>query len=242
MTDTDQLAAAIAGRWAQVQARIDAAAAAGGRDPAGVRVVAVTKGFGIEVVRAARRAGLERFGENRVQEAEPKVAAAPDAEWHLVGHLQSNKARRAMALFSWLEAIDSVALLERVDALAGELGLRPRVLLQVNLTGSASQHGFELDELGPGARDRAGLARSVASIRAVQVQGLMGIGPLTSQADASRAAFARLRRVRDELEQATGKPLPELSMGMSADLESAVAEGATLVRAGTALFGERPTG
>ncbi|HUG95278.1 MAG TPA: YggS family pyridoxal phosphate-dependent enzyme [Pleomorphomonadaceae bacterium] len=241
MTDTDQLAAAIAGRWAQVQARIDAAAAAGGRDPARVRVVAVTKGFGIEVVRAARRAGLERFGENRVQEAEPKVAAAPDAEWHLVGHLQSNKARRAVAMFPWLEAIDSVALLERVDALAGELGLRPRVLLQVNLTGSASQHGFGLAELGSGARDRTELARSVASIRAVQVQGLMGIGPLTSQADASRAAFARLGRVRDELEQATGKPLPELSMGMSADLESAVAEGATLVRAGTALFGERPT-
>jgi pyridoxal phosphate enzyme (YggS family) len=241
MTDTDQLAAAIAGRWAQVQARIDAAAAAGGRDPAGVRVVAVTKGFGSEVVRAARRAGLVRLGVDRVQEAEPKVAAAADAEWHLVGHLQSNKARRAVALFPWLEAIDSVALLERVDVLAGELGLRPRVLLQVNLTGSASQHGFELDELGPGARDRTGLARSVASIRAVQVQGLMGIGPLTSQADASRAAFARLRQVRDGLEQATGKPLPELSMGMSADLEFAVAEGATLVRAGTALFGERPT-
>lgn len=241
MTDTDQLAAAIAGRWAQVQARIDAAAADAGRDPARVRVVAVTKGFGIEVVRAARRAGLERFGENRVQEAEPKVASAPDAEWHLVGHLQSNKARRAVALFPWLEAIDSAALLERVDALAGELGLRPRVLLQINLTGSASQHGFGLGELGPGGSGRTGLARSVASIRAVQVQGLMGIGPLTSQADASRAAFARLRQLRDELEQATGKPLPELSMGMSADLESAVAEGATLVRAGTALFGERPT-
>jgi hypothetical protein len=240
MTDMDPLAAAIAERRAQVQARIDAAAAAAGRDPARVRVVAVTKGFGIEVVRAARRAGLQRFGENRVQEAEPKVVSAPDAEWHLVGHLQSNKARRAVALFPWLEAIDSVALLERVDALAGELGLRPRVLLQVNLTGLASQHGFGLGELGSGGRDRTELARSVASIRAVQVQGLMGIGPLTSQADTSRAAFARLRQLRDELEQATSRPLPELSMGMSADLESAVAEGATLVRAGTALFGERP--
>jgi PLP dependent protein len=240
MTDMDPLAAALAERWAQVQARIDAAAAAAGRDPARVRVVAVTKGFGIEVVRAARRAGLQRFGENRVQEAEPKVVLAPDAEWHLVGHLQSNKARRAVALFPWLEAIDSVALLERVDALAGELGLRPRVLLQVNLAGLASQHGFGLGELGSGGRDRTELARSVASIRAVQVQGLMGIGPLTSQADASRAAFARLRQLRDELEQATGKPLPELSMGMSADLESGVAEGATLVRAGTALFGPRP--
>jgi len=236
----DPLAAAIAERRAQVQARIDAAAAAAGRDPARVRVVAVTKGFGIEVVRAARRAGLQRFGENRVQEAEPKVVSAPDAEWHLVGHLQSNKARRAVALFPWLEAIDSVALLERVDALAGELGLRPRVLLQVNLTGLASQNGFGLGELGSGGRDRTELARSVASLRAVQVQGLMGIGPLTGQADPSRAAFARLRQLRDELEQATGKPLPELSMGMSADLESAVAEGATLVRAGTALFGERP--
>jgi pyridoxal phosphate enzyme (YggS family) len=239
MTDTDPLAAAIAERWAQVQARIDAAAAAAGRDPALVRVVAVTKGFGVEVVRAARRAGLERFGENRVQEAEPKVVSVPDAEWHLVGHLQSNKARRAVALFPWLEAIDSVALLERVDSVAGELGLRPRVLLQVNLTGSASQHGFGLGELGSGG-NRTELARSVASIRAVQVQGLMGIGPLTSRADASRVAFARLRQLRDQLEQEAGEPLPELSMGMSADLESAVAEGATLVRAGTALFGERP--
>jgi len=241
MTDTDPLAAAIAERWAQVQARIDAAAAAAGLDPARVRVVGVTKGFGIEVVRAARRAGLERFGENRVQEAEAKVVSVPDVEWHLVGHLQSNKARRAVVLFPWLGAIDSIALLERVDALAIELALQPRVLLQVNLTGLASQHGFKLGELGPGASGRTGLAQSMASIRALRVEGLMGIGPLTSQADASRAAFARLRQLRDELEQEAGQPLPELSMGMSADLESAVAEGATLVRVGTALFGERRT-
>jgi len=239
MTDTDPLAAAIAERWAQVQARIDASAADAGRDPARVRVVGVTKGFGIDVVRAARRAGLERFGENRVQEAEAKVVSVPDVEWHLVGHLQSNKARRAVVLFPWLGAIDSIALLERVDALAIELALQPRVLLQVNLTGLASQHGFALGELGPGASGRTGLARSMASIQALRVEGLMGIGPLTSQAYASRAAFARLRQLRDELEQEAGQPLPELSMGMSADLESAVAEGATLVRVGTALFGER---
>jgi len=240
MTDIDPLVAAIAERWARVQARIDAAAAAAGRDPARVRVVAVSKGFGIDVVRAARRAGLERFGENRVQEAEAKVVSVPDVEWHLVGHLQANKARRAVVMFPWLGAIDSVALLERVDALADELGLQPRVLLQVNLTGSASQHGFGLSALGSGGSDRSDLARSMASIRTARIEGLMGIGPLTSRADVSRAAFARLRQLRDALEQETGQPLPELSMGMSADLESAVAEGATLVRAGTALFGERP--
>ena len=241
MTEKDALAAAIAERWARVQGRIDEAAADADRDPNRVRVVAVTKGFGIDVVRAARRAGLERFGESRVQEAEAKVVSVPDVEWHLIGHLQSNKARRAVVMFPWLGAIDSIALLERVDALAVELGLRPRVLLQVNLTGSASQHGFGLSELGSGGADRTQLTRAMASTRAARIEGLMGIGPLTSQADASRAAFARLRQLRDELEQVAGQALPELSMGMSDDLESAVAEGATLVRAGTALFGERPT-
>jgi hypothetical protein len=246
MTETDTPdAAAIGERLAEVWRRIERAAAAAGRDPANVRVVAITKGFGPDVVRAARQAGLERFGENRVAEAEEKVVSIPDAEWHLVGHLQSNKARRAVAMFPWIHAIDTVSLLERVDALATELGVEPRVLIQVNLTGAPSQHGFPLAALaiGPsGAADRAALVESASGLRAVRVLGLMGIGPLTNQSDDSRAAFARLRQLRDELQDAMGVPLPELSMGMSGDLEAAVAEGATLVRVGTALFGERPAG
>src|SRR5687767_11390499 len=139
MTDTDALAAAIGEQWAQVARRISAAAEAAGRDPDAIRVVAITKGFGVEVVRAARLAGVERFGENRVAEAEAKVVSVPDVEWHLVGHLQSNKARRGVAMFPWIHAIDSVSLLTRVDALAAELGAEPRVLVQVNLTGVPSQ-------------------------------------------------------------------------------------------------------
>lgn len=243
MTDTDTPgAAAIRERSAEVRRRIERAAEAAGRDPANVRVVAITKGFGLDVVRAARHAGLERFGENRVAEAEAKVVSAPDAEWHLVGHLQSNKARRAVAMFAWIHAIDSISLLERVDALAAELEVEPRVLVQVNLTGAPSQHGFPLGALALGAPDRAALVESASGLRGVRVLGLMGIGPLTSQSDDSRAAFARLRQLRDELRDAMGIPLPELSMGMSGDLEAAVAEGATLVRVGTALFGERPAG
>ena len=240
MTGIDPLSTAIAERWADLGRRIDSAASANGRDPADVRVVAVTKGFGVEVVRAARRAGLGRFGESRIQEAEAKILAVPDAEWHLVGHLQSNKARRAVLNFPWIHAIDSLDLLERVEALAGDEGRQPRVLLQVNLTGLPTQHGFGVGELGAGTPGRAALAASLAALRSASVTGLMGIGPQSLDAIASRAAFARLRHLRDDLADTVGRPLPELSMGMSADLESAVAEGATLIRVGTGLFGERP--
>lgn len=234
------MAAAVAERWASVQKRIIDAAEAAGRDPGEVRVVAVTKGFGVEVVRAAHRAGLRRFGENRLQEAEAKVAAVPGGEWHLVGHLQSNKARRAVLAFDWIHAIDSIDLLERVGLLAAQEGREPRLLLQANLTGSASQHGFPPAELEAGGAARRLLATRLFEPPAMALVGLMGIGPLPGDSHASRAAFAQLRALRDGLEQESGRALPELSMGMSADLELAVAEGATLVRLGTALFGERP--
>ena len=202
-------------------------------------MVAVTKGFGPEVVRAAIAAGLSRFGENRVQEGEAKLPTAPEAEWHLIGHLQSNKARRAVAAFGWLHGVDSVKLLRRVDEAAHEHGGRPRVLLQVNVTEAGSQHG-----LSPGAlADSAAIHDLVAGMTtaaSVDVVGLMGIGPFTDDPAISRSAFATLRRLRDRLQDASGTSLPELSMGMSADLEPAVLEGATLVRVGTALFGERP--
>jgi PLP dependent protein len=237
--DDPVLSAAIGARWVGVRRRIEEAAAGADRDPADVRVVAVTKGFGPEVVRAALATGLTRFGENRVQEGEVKVAAAPDAEWHLIGHLQSNKVRRAVAAFAWLEGVDSVQVLTRVDRAAGEEGRRPHVLLQVNVAEAATQHGFPAASLASGpAQDTLGPV--LEGLTAADVVGLMAIGPLTSDAAVSRAAFAAVRLLRDQLQEATGRPLPELSMGMSADLEAAVAEGATLVRVGTALFGDRP--
>jgi PLP dependent protein len=237
--DDPVLSAAIGARWVAVRRRIEDTAAAADRDPADVRLVAVTKGFGAEVVHAALAAGLTRFGENRVQEGETKVAAAPGAEWHLIGHLQSNKVRRAVAAFAWLEGVDSVEVLTRIDRAAGQEGRRPHVLLQVNVAEAATQHGFPVASLVDGpARDALGAL--LKGLTAANVVGLMAIGPLTSDDAVSRAAFGAVRRLRDQLQEATGHPLPELSMGMSADLEAAVAEGTTLVRVGTALFGDRP--
>jgi pyridoxal phosphate enzyme (YggS family) len=228
-------------RHGAVMARLRAAAEASGRDPEAVRVVAVTKGFGSAVVREASAAGLRRFGENRVQEAIPKMTAAPDAEWHLVGRLQANKARPAVTGFASIHSVDSLELLARLDRIATEEGRAPRVLLQVNVTGEASKAGFALDWF-TGAVGRPGpLSATIAALAGVRLAGLMTIGPAGAPPSASRRAFATLRRLRDELQQLSGAALPELSMGMTADAEAAVAEGATLVRIGTAIFGPRPT-
>ena len=239
MIDDPILAADIGARWVAVRRRIEEASAAAGRDPSDVRVVAVTKGFGPDVVRAATTAGLNRFGENRVQEGETKVPIAPEAEWHLIGHLQGNKARRAVAAFSWIHGVDSLDLLRRVDAAAAGLDQRPKVMLQVNVAEAATQHGIALSALADPA-ERAALVAGLGATSAVDVVGLMAIAPFTDDRAIAQSAFATVRRLRDELEQECGRPLPELSMGMSADLEAAVTEGATLVRVGSALFGERP--
>lgn len=230
MTSPD--AGQIGERYETLRARLRAVAEGAGRDPDAFRIVAVTKTFPVQVVEAACTAGLRRFGENRVQEALPKVAALPDAEWHLVGHLQSNKVRRAIGAFSMIHSVDSIGLLRRIEAAAHELDRRPELLLQVNLTGEASKSGFDVETLG-----LAELTRAVAEMRAARVSGLMTIGP---HHEDPRPTFARLRQLRDALQNRLGAPLPELSMGMSADAEAAVAEGATLVRIGTALFGARP--
>jgi pyridoxal phosphate enzyme (YggS family) len=203
--------------------------------------VAVTKGFGVVVVRAAAAAGLGEFGENRVQEAEPKIEAVPTVEWHLVGHLQSNKARRALTAFEVIQSVDSIDLLDRIESVAEELDVDRVALLQVNITGAARQHGFESAWFEEATSDGR-LATALGSgARRVRVVGLMGIGPFTTDQNASRASFLRLRGLRDRLQDAVGFPLPELSMGMSADYELAIEEGATMVRIGTALFGERPS-
>lgn len=220
-------------------ARLRAAAQAAGRDPDGLRIVAVTKGFDAPVLRAAQSAGLSRFGENRIQEAIPKIAAAPDAEWHLVGHLQGNKARPAVRAFAAIHSVDSINLLLRLDRIAAEESLAPIVLLQVNVSGEASKAGFDRSWFSDELRRPAALVAALAGLVAVRVTGLMTIGPAGVHAEESRRVFAALRRLRDELEQLVGRPFPELSMGMTADAEPAVAEGATLVRIGTAIFGPR---
>lgn len=222
----------IAERLARLQARLERAAEDNGHDPAALRIVAVTKGHPVEVVKRAVASGLRLLGENRIQEAEPKIAALPEVEWHLIGTLQSNKARRAVGGFGVIHSIDSVELLRRVVVIAAEEGRRPRLLLQVNVSGEASKQG-----LAPQMLEAANL---VDAAREGQIVGLMTIAPMGASAEEARTVFARLRGLRDRLQAATGIPMPELSMGMSADAEAAAAEGATLVRIGTALFGPRP--
>ena len=226
-------------RYDRLRARLRAVAEEAGRDPNGFRVVAVTKTWPVEACRAALEAGLPLLGENRVQEAEPKVAALPDAEWHLVGRLQSNKARRAVRAFAVIHSVDSVELLTRIDEVAAEEGRRPALLLQVNMSGEEGKGGFDGEAFADEARTAGALVAAVASLHAASVIGLMTMGRLAAPPEEARAAFAGLRELRDRLAQAIGHELPELSMGMTADAEQAVAEGATLVRIGTALFGPR---
>lgn len=225
--------ALIADRHARLTERLRAAAREAGRDPDGFTIVAVTKGFGIPVVRAAAAAGLTAFGENRVQEAEPKVTALPELDWQFIGRLQSNKARRALALFTTIHSVDSFDLLARLDRIAHDEDRRPRLLLQVNVSGEERKAGFAPSALEDGSAALTRMSRA-------RVVGIMTIGRFGVTADEARATFAALRMLRDRLRTATGLDLPELSMGMTADAAEAVAEGATLVRIGTALFGPRP--
>ena len=226
-------------RYAALVARLRTAADAAGRDPEAFRVVAVTKGFPIEVVHAARRAGLRRFGENRVQEAIPRVAAVPDAEWHLVGRLQANKARPAARAFAMIHSIDSLDLLRRIDRIAAEESLHPTLLLEVNVSGEATKAGVPVAWLDDQLRRPGELVIALRALDAVTVAGLMTIAPAGASSDEARSIFAALRELRNVLQQAVGQAFPELSMGMTADAEAAVAEGATLVRVGTAIFGPR---
>jgi hypothetical protein len=226
----------IAGRLAEVHARIDAAARSAGRDPTSIRLVAVSKTFPIEAVRAAYEAGQREFGENRVQEALQKISQSADLSirWHLLGHLQMNKARKAGPAFATIQSVDSVELLQKLDRAAEESGQAPELLIQVDLAGEATKHGAPPAEV-PRLLDAA------AACRAARVAGLMTLPPAPDTPEDSRPWFRRLRDLRDAW-QAAGVPAPmlrELSMGMSGDFEVAVREGATLVRVGTAIFGSR---
>jgi pyridoxal phosphate enzyme (YggS family) len=221
---------------AAVRARLEGAARAARRDPASIRLIAISKTFPVEAVLAAHAAGQADFGENRVQEALQKMAAAPglDVRWHLIGHLQSNKARKAAGPFAWVHSIDRVDLLLDLDRAALQEGAAPEALIQVDLAGEATKHG------APPDRVRA-IADAAAGCRAVRLVGLMLLPPYFDDAEEARPYFERLRGLRDRL-CAEGVPadrLRELSMGMSHDFEVAIEEGATVVRVGTAIFGAR---
>jgi hypothetical protein len=230
----------------RVLERIGAAAARAGRDTATVQLVAVSKTVPIERLRAAVAAGLTVFGENRVQEAEEKVGSVEGARWHLVGPLQSNKARRAIAAFDVIESVDTIDLAERLDRLVGEpvAGTPPSgsgdaaarrlpVLLQVNIDEDPSKAGFE-----PGDLERA--IDDVLALTHLDVRGLMTIGRLVEGPEEARPTFRALRILSERLRARAPALGPELSMGMSADFEIAIEEGATIVRVGQAIFGERP--
>ncbi len=230
-----ELEAALSANLAAVRRRLDRAAAAAGRRPDEIRLIAVSKTFGIPHIEAAAAAGLRDLGENRVQEAMDKQAAttALPVRWHLVGHLQSNKARKAVA-FDWIHSVDSAALLARLDRAAAEAGRSPQALVQIDLAGEATRHGAREDE----ARR---IVEAAADCRAVRLRGLMLLPPWSDDPEATRPWFRRLRALRDELQAGAPEPvrLDELSMGMSRDFEIAIEEGATMVRVGTAIFGRR---
>jgi hypothetical protein len=224
-------------RLAGVRDRIARAASRVRRDPSSIRLVAISKTFPAADVRSAAAAGQLDFGENKVQEALTKMEQTMDLSlrWHLVGHLQSNKARKAAASFSAIHSIDSASLVTKVDAAAREAGRPVEFLIQVDLAGEPTKHGARLDDL-------LTVIEPALECRSARLTGLMLLPPAVADPEASRPNFAALRRLRDDL-VAQGVPsscLTQLSMGMSHDFEIAVEEGATLVRVGSAIFSSRP--
>jgi PLP dependent protein len=223
----------IAENLERVREQIGKAAAKSGRAMDEIELVAISKTHDAEKVREAYEAGQHLFGESRVQEARVKIPELPSAiRWHFVGHLQKNKIRHALPLFEMIHSIDSVALAQDVNRVAEEEGLHPRVLLEVNLAGEGSKFGFHPNKL----REEM---ESLLALPRLAIEGLMCIPPLATEADVSRKYFVQLRELRNAVEKDVRVKLPELSMGMTSDYQVAVEEGATLVRVGTAIFGER---
>lgn len=217
-------------RLESVEQRIAAACAKAGRARSDVRLLAISKTKPPQAVCEAAECGLRWFGENRVQEAQSKIPMCPNGlEWHLIGHLQTNKAKVAARLFQMVHSVDSLKLLAALDAHAG--ATLP-VLLQVNVAGEAAKFGMKPDEV-------AGVIEAANQMQKIEVHGLMTIPPFSPDPEKTRIHFRALRELRDRLQDETGTPLPELSMGMSHDLEVAIEEGSTWVRIGTDLFGGR---
>jgi PLP dependent protein len=224
----------IAENLERVSEQITQAAAKAGRAVNEIELVAITKTHPAEKVREAVEAGHTLFGESRVQEARAKIPELPShLRWHFVGHLQKNKLRHALPLFELFHGVDSLALAQEMNRIAAEDGERPRLLLEVNVAGEGSKFGFKTETL------RAEIG-SLLALPRLSIEGLMCIPPLTEEAEASRKFFVQLRELRNSLEKEFAVKFPHLSMGMTQDYWIAVEEGATLVRVGTAIFGERP--
>jgi PLP dependent protein len=224
----------IATNLAGIRERIARAAERAGRRTDEITLVAVSKTFPAEAILAAHEAGLRDFGENRVQEFEAKQAKLEhlDATWHLIGHLQSNKAKRAAQLFNRVDSVDSLALAQKLDLAADDQEKRLPVLIEVHLGGEATKTGVAETDLQD-------LAEGISALAHLDLHGLMTVPPYSDDAERVRPYFRKLRGLRDQLSQRLGIPLPTLSMGMSHDFEVAVEEGATEIRIGTALFGVR---
>lgn len=225
MSLTDNLAA--------IQQRIRAACDRVDREPNSLTLLAVTKTHPPEVVKAAVEAGLSCFGENKVQEARAKIPLCPGrARWHFIGHLQSNKCRDAVELFAMIESVDSLALARELNKRAEQAAKTMPVLLEVNVAGEASKFGYQPSKLLADLKELNQLPR-------LEIHGLMAVPPWSPSPESSRPHFQRLRELKARAESELGAPLPHLSMGMSGDFEVAIEEGATIIRLGTALFGER---
>ncbi|MEI6653609.1 MAG: YggS family pyridoxal phosphate-dependent enzyme [Verrucomicrobiota bacterium] len=216
-----------------VRERIHAACQRAGRAPDAVELVAVSKTMPTEAIREVFDAGQTHFGESRLQEALPKIDALPGGlHWHFIGRVQHNKVRKLVASFDVIHAMDSLRLAAYADEIAAELGLFPQLMLQVNVAGEASKGGFEPAQL------RAEMA-ALLRLERLEILGLMTIPPAAPEAECARQWFVRLRDLRDSLEREFAVSLPALSMGMSGDYEVAIEEGATHVRVGSAIFGQR---
>lgn len=238
MAETASSFGALRARLGLVRGRIEQAALRSGRAPDDVLLLGVSKTQPVEALEMARQAGLEDFGENRVQEADAKIGGLGRtfARWHLIGHLQANKARRAVQLFDLIHSLDSVQLARRLDRLCDEEGRAELpVLIQVDLAGEETKTGASEEELPE-------LVAAVTACERLSLRGLMTLPPFFEEAERVRPYFQRLRELRDALHSrlAFGSGRGELSMGMSHDFEVAIEEGATIVRVGTAIFGERP--
>ena len=218
-----------------VRERLATAAERACQSPKEINIVAVTKAVQPERVEEALGSGLTVFGESKVQEAMAKIPLVSSrARWHMIGHLQTNKARDAVALFELIHSVDSVKLAVELDKCAGRAGKTQPILLEVNVSGEASKSGLRPEDLMVTLEQINALSR-------IEIRGLMTIAPFAEDVEKARPHFRRLRELRDEVQNKLGMRLPELSMGMSYDFEPAVEEGATMVRIGTAIFGERRT-
>jgi pyridoxal phosphate enzyme (YggS family) len=223
----------IAQRLEEVREQLASSAGQSGREPSEVELLVVSKTFPAEVVQEVVAAGQRSLGENRVQEAlEKQPLLSPDIAWHLIGPLQRNKVRKVVGKFDCLQGVDSLKLAQAIARVAQEEGCKQSVLLQVKIGGEETKSGFEAEELRQVIEELSGLD-------SLQIDGLMTIPPPVSHAEEARPYFAAARELRDELVTKCGLPLTQLSMGMSGDFQAAIAEGSTMVRVGSAIFGKR---